>query len=211
MARKMQVTHGGVVNKAKKIQTVYGGVVKNAKSAWMVSNGLWRKFFKAGPVEYTFKTGGYHYDPAQDPTEIGSWATVSSIYAGFEEDGDIWLSVYSHNSAVMDVGAPSARVILNFSENVDNKTLRIFFNNNIDLDKSGNSLYYLAREANYNWDRTFMTNSWGSGQSNTYIIPEGTYALEIVMVMGRESNTNFDDYGNVTITSITLDGEEILH
>lgn len=211
MAKAMHIGVNGIARKTKKIYIGVDNVARKVKAAYIGVNGVAHKFYSGSPVTYSFALQGFPLDPASTNTTVSPQAVISSWSAGFKDNGDILLSIYTKNGIPLMDAAPSARVKLTFDDPAAaaGKFIKFTFNNKFNCDKSYNYLYFEYTQNGAN-KRQGFTATWSDGAWSSFTVPDGTTDLSFVMVLGEGNDDGYDDYGNITITSITMAGEEIL-
>lgn len=203
MAKKMQVGVNGVTRRVKKMYVGVNGVARKVKSAYVGVNGVAKKFF-AGfrPFTYSFSTFANQSPFLNDYCEIHNWG------AGLNADGSIYLNASCWNATGYSGGAPVSRLQVSFVDpaQVSGKTVTITYNQNFDVDKSYNEFWYYDTKDGGNMSANSMYGRSGDGKVFTHQIPLSTNGFAIQIIVGGDGNNT----ARVTITSIKVDGEEVL-
>ncbi len=201
MARKLYTEVGGLSKQVKKLYTEVGGVSHKVKKLYTEVGGVSKLVYTAGPVDYSFVTY------VNSTGTLDQRFTVTTWFAGFNADGSILLSIHGNNaSSGTTTGAPAAKVIMTFEEPVaPGKTLKIRYNQQYAY-KAYNDLTVYIRKTGERFSAMNITTDSGNDHEFTHILEDVTRSVEMAVIPGCVGSLTC----NITITSITLDGQEVL-
>ena len=202
MARKLYAEVGGLSKKVKKLYAEVGGVSHKVKKLYAEVNGLSKLVYSAGLLSYSFTTY------VNSSNTLNQIFTLTTWSAGFNADGSILLSIHGQNiSSATDIGAPAAKVIMTFEDpaSMVGKTVKIRYNQQFSR-KAYNELKVFIRKSGETFSALSITTDSGSDHTFTHIVEADTRSLEMAAIAGGTESV----ICNITITSITVDGEEVL-
>lgn len=202
MAKKLYAEVGGASKLVKKLYTEVNGVSHRVKKLYAEVGGVSKLVFNgARPLIYSFSTY------ANNSNGLSGNYAMSLWYAGYEADGTIYLAIHGSNTSGSgnDIGVPAAKVIMDFAEDLTGKTITFYYNQQFDTDKTYNN-FRLYITKNGATSTKGITTSYGSGNRFSHVVEAGTTRLEIAAIAGAVGSVGV----NITFTSITVDGEEVL-
>ena len=203
MAKKLYTEAGGYSHRVKKLYTEVGGVSRRVKKLYAEVGGVSKLVFNgARPLLYSFST----YANNSSNGLSGNY-TMSTWFAGYQADGTIYLGIHGGNTSSSggDIGVPAAKVIMDFAEDLTGKTITFYYNQQFDTNKSYNNFWmYITK--NGATSIKGITTPYGSGNRFSHVVEAGTTRLEIAAIAGAVGSVGV----NITFTSITVDGEEVL-
>lgn len=201
MAKKLYTEVGGVSHKVKKLYTEVGGVSRKVKKLYAEVGGYSKLVFNgAQPLIYSFSTYAHNSTSLNQIFEMSSWS------AGYGADGSIELVANGHNkSSSTDIGAPAAKVTMDFAEDLTGKTITFFYDQRFDNDKTYNNFWMYITKNGATTIKGF-TSGYGYDRTYNHVVEAGTTSLAIVIIAGAEGYSG----GGVSIKSIKVDGEEVL-
>lgn len=203
MAKKLYTEAGGVSHKVKKLYTEVGGVSHKVKKLYAEVGGYSKLVYNSfRPFTYSFSTF------ANMSPSLNSYCEIHNWYAGYNEDGSIQLNASCWNATGYSGGAPGSRLQVTFIDPslVAGKTVTITYNQNFDCDKSYNEFWYYDTKDGGNMSASSMYGRSGDGKVFTRQIPLSTNGFAVQIIVGGDGNNT----ARITITSITVDGEEVL-
>lgn len=202
MAKKFQAIYGGTVHRMKKMQAIYGGVVHNAKSAWAVVNGVWKKVYTSyKPVTFSFGTYAYQ------SIAVNSYCDLFTHWAGFDGNGNPAMSIACTNATGYSGAEPAAYIRLDFdAAYMQGKTLQVQFTKDFDNDKDYNYMWWTYGDDSYDSLVGYISSVDGE-RTFTYSVDPGISHIAFHIRVGGDGNNG----AYITITSVTVDGVEVLH
>lgn len=202
MAKKLYTEVGGYSKKVKKLYTEVGGVSHKVKKLYAEVGGVSKMVYSAGPFSYSFTTYANSSNALNQIFALTTWS------AGFKPDGSILLAIHGNNvSSGTDVGAPASKVIITFEDpaSMAGKTVKIRYNQQFSR-KAYNDFKVFIRKSGETFSALSITTDSGSDHTFTHIVESDTISLELAAIAGGTGSV----ICNITITSITVDGEEVL-
>lgn len=203
MARKLYTEVGGASKQVRKLYTEVGGVSHKVKKVYSEVGGYSKLVLHAWqPFTYTFSQ---HYN---NGISLADYCELSSWFAGFRADGTPGMDIVCWNATDYTHCAPTTRITINFANPAElvGKTVKVTYSMDFNTDKDGNEIwwYYVIN----NGIRTggSLNGIEGDGLSFSRNIEAGTTSIYMEMFVGGDGTTG----AHVTITSITVDGEEVL-
>lgn len=204
MAKKLYTEVGGYSKKVKKLYTEVGGVSHKVKKLYMEVNGLSKLAFNAWqPFTYAFST-----HPDSSPI-LSSYSEVSRWDACFDADGTIRLDIAVWNATDVTGGAPAARVTINYVNPTElvGKTVTVTYNKDFDTSLNYNEFWWFAlTNTGGHGQYGSLSGSDGEGKSFSHVVAANEAGFFMEIVAGSDEGWG----GDIVITSITVDGEEVL-
>lgn len=203
MAKKLYIEAGGVSHKAKKMYTEVGGVSHKVKKLYAEVNGLSKLVYNAWqPMAYTFTTY-----PNMAGT-LYSGCHVSTWFAGFRADGKPSLDIVTNNDSYCSGGGEPLAVmrIALADETARGKTMSITYERSFDTNSAASDLMRWLDKTDKTGGVLYLTGQKNQTGTLTFSIDNYFTAVEFRMRVGAPGYQE----AHFTITSITIDGEEIL-
>lgn len=204
MAKKMQVGVNGITRKVKKMYVGVDGVARKVKSGYVGVNGVAKKFFSSfKPFTYAFSLYPYQ------GISINSYCELSSWFAGYRADGTPGMDIVCWNATHYSHCAPAARITIDFADPAAlvGKTITVTYTKDFDTDVSDNELWwYYTINNGIRTGGSLNGAIEGEGLTFSHKVEAGTTNLYMEMFVGGDGTHG----AHITITSIKVDGEEVL-
>jgi hypothetical protein len=204
MAKKLYTEAGGVSHKVKKLYTEVGGVSHKVKKLYAEVGGYSKLVYNSfTPFTYDFSLYYYQGISLADYCELSSW------YAGYRADGTLGMDIVCWNATSYSHCAPAARITINFIDPAAlvGKTIVVTYTQDFDTDVDDNELWWHYIKNNGIWTGGSLNGAFdGPGLKFRHKVEAGTTSLYMEMFVGNDGTHG----AHITITSITVDGEEVL-
>lgn len=202
MAKKLYTEVGGLSKKVKKLYTEVGGVSHKVKKLYAEVNGLSKLVFNSfDPFTFTFSTYPYCSPSVSDYCRVEHWT------AGYNADGLPCIDMFTWNATTPNGGEPCGRITFNFNnpEEMYGREVIVKYTKSFDTDNDGNKLF-MIRVVNGTHYTMSLSGTDGTNRSFRRTIQNGETSFYIEAIAGGDGNVGCD----IIITSVTVDGEEVL-